>query len=63
MPRVEYLEQALACIWIAYHWGREIDAAGRIRVSKEGKGMNLSELFAKTVAVPKRYDLLEKYIY
>jgi hypothetical protein len=48
---------------ISYHRGREAVAAGTIRVSKEGTHTNLSGLFTKTMAAPKRENLLDKFTY
>jgi hypothetical protein len=48
---------------IAYHRGREAVAAKTIRVSKEGTGTNLSDIFTKIMAAPKREDLLDKFTY
>jgi hypothetical protein len=48
---------------IAYHRGREAVAAGTIRVSKEGTGSNMSDVFTKTMAAPKRNGLLDKFTY
>jgi hypothetical protein len=48
---------------IAYHRGREAVAAGTIRVSKEGTHTNLADVFTKTMAAPKRENLLDKFTY
>jgi hypothetical protein len=48
---------------ISYHRGREAVAAGTIRVTKEGTGTNLSDLFTKTLPAPRRAELLDKFTY
>jgi hypothetical protein len=48
---------------IAYHRGCEAVAAGTIRVSKEGTMTNLSDIFTKTMAAPRRENLLDKFTY
>jgi hypothetical protein len=48
---------------IAYHRGREAVAAGTIRVCKEFTFSNLSALFTKTMAAPKRESLLDRFTY
>ena len=48
---------------IAYHRTREAVAAETIRVSKEGTLTNLADLFTKTMAAPKREDLLDSFTY
>jgi hypothetical protein len=48
---------------IAYHRGREVVAAETIRVSKEGTGTNLSDIFTKIMAAPKRENLWDKFTY
>jgi hypothetical protein len=48
---------------IAYHRAREAVAAGTARVTKEGTLTNLSDLFTKTMAAPKRENLLDKFTY
>jgi hypothetical protein len=46
---------------ISYHRGQEAVAAGTVRVSKEGTLTNLSDLFTKTMAAPKREELVDKF--
>jgi hypothetical protein len=48
---------------IAYHRSREAVAAGTARVSKEHTSTNLADLFTKTMAAPKRDDLLDSFTY
>jgi hypothetical protein len=48
---------------IAYHRCREAVAAGTVRVSKEHTLTNLADLFTKTMAAPKRDDLLDRFTY
>jgi hypothetical protein len=48
---------------IAYHRTREAVAASTIRVSKEHTSTNLADLFTKTMAAPKREDLLDRFTY
>ena len=46
---------------IACHRSRETVAAGTVRVSKEHTSTNLADIFTKTVAAPKREDLLDSF--
>jgi hypothetical protein len=48
---------------IAYHRSREAVAAGTVRVSKEHTSTNLADIFTKTMAAPKREDLLDRFTY
>jgi hypothetical protein len=48
---------------IAYHRSREAVAAGTVRVSKEDTLTNLADIFTKTMAAPKREELLRKFTY
>jgi hypothetical protein len=48
---------------IAYHRSREAVAAGTVRVSKEHTSTNLADLFTKTMAAPKRDELLDSFTY
>jgi hypothetical protein len=48
---------------IAYHRSREAIAAGTVRVSKEDTLTNLADIFAKTMVVPKRENLLDSFTY
>jgi hypothetical protein len=48
---------------IAYHRSREAVAVGTVQVSKEGTLTNLSNVFTKTTAAPKRENLLDKFTY
>jgi hypothetical protein len=48
---------------IAYHRSREAVAAGTVRVSKEDTLTNLADIFTKTMAAPKREDLLDSFTY
>jgi hypothetical protein len=45
------------------HHSREAVAVGTVRITKEGTLTNLSDLFTKAMAAPKREDLLDKYTY
>ena len=46
---------------IAHHRTREAVAAGTVRVSKEHVSTNLADVFTKTMAAPKREDLLDRF--
>ena len=46
---------------IAYHQSREAVAAGTVRVSKEDTLTNLADIFTKTMAAPKRENLLDSF--
>jgi hypothetical protein len=48
---------------IAYHRSREAVAAGTVRVSKEDTLTNLADIFTKTMAAPKRENLLDSFTY
>ena len=48
---------------IAFHRSREAVAAETVRICKEGTLTNLSDLFTKTMAAPKRENLLDKFTY
>jgi hypothetical protein len=48
---------------IACHRSREAVAAGTVRVSKEHTTTNLADIFTKTMAAPKREDLLDRFTY
>jgi hypothetical protein len=48
---------------ISYHRAREAVAAGTARVTKEGTATNISDLFTKVMAAPKREALLDKFTY
>ena len=48
---------------IAYHRSREAVAAGTVRVSKEHTSTNLADIFTKTMAAPKREELLDCFTY
>jgi hypothetical protein len=48
---------------ITYPRAREAVAAETARVTKEGTHTNLSYLFTKTMAAPKREQLLDKFTY
>ena len=48
---------------IAYHRSQEAVAAGTVRVSKEDTLTNLAYIFTKTMAAPKREDLLDRFTY
>ena len=48
---------------IAYHRSREAVAAGTVRVSKEHTSTNLADIFTKTMAAPKREELLDRFMY
>jgi hypothetical protein len=48
---------------IAYHQSREAVAAGTVRVSKEDTLTNLADIFTKTMAAPKRENLLDSFTY
>jgi hypothetical protein len=48
---------------IAYHRSREAVAAGTVRVSKEHTSTNLADIFTKTMAAPKREELLDRFTY
>ena len=46
---------------IAHHRTREAVAAGTVRVSKEHASTNLADVFTKTMAAPKREDMLDRF--
>ena len=48
---------------VAYHACRQAVASGMIRVAKEDTLTNLSDVFTKTMAKPKRDGLLERFMY
>jgi hypothetical protein len=48
---------------IAYHRSRKAVAAGTVRVSKEHTSTNLADIFTKTMAAPKREELLDRFTY
>ena len=48
---------------IAYHRRREAVAAGTVRLSKEHTSTKLADSFTKTIAAPKREDLLDSFTY
>ena len=48
---------------IAYHRCREANAAGTIRVAKQGTKTNLADLFTKVMTSTRRSFLLEKFTY
>jgi hypothetical protein len=48
---------------IACHRSREAVAAGTVRVSKEENLTNLADIFTKTMAAPKRENLLDSFTY
>ena len=48
---------------IIYHHAGEVVAAGTVRVSKEHTSTNLSKIFTKMMAVPKRDGILDKFPY
>jgi hypothetical protein len=48
---------------ITYHQSREAVAAGTVRVSKEDALTNLADIFTKTMAAPKRENLLDSFPY
>jgi hypothetical protein len=48
---------------IAYHHSQEVVAGRTVRVSKEDTLTNLADLFTKTMAAPKREDLLDIFTY
>ena len=48
---------------IAYHRNREAVAARTVRIIKEGKKMNLSDLFTKSTGKRKREELFDAWKY
>jgi hypothetical protein len=48
---------------IVYHRSQEAVAAGTVRVSKEDSLTNLADIFTKTMAAPKRENLLDSFAY
>jgi hypothetical protein len=48
---------------IAYRRSGEAVAAGTVRVSKENTLTNLADIFTKTMAAPKRENLLDSFTY
>ena len=48
---------------IAYHRCREANAAGTIRVAKQGTRTNLADLFTKAMTSTRRSFLLDKFTY
>jgi hypothetical protein len=48
---------------IAYHRSQEAVAAGTVRVSKEDTLTSLADIFTKTMAAPKRENLLDSFTY
>ena len=46
---------------IAYHQSREEFASGKVRVSKEHTPTNLDDVFTKSMAAPRREDILERF--
>lgn len=47
----------------AYHYCREVVAAGTVRIAKESTETNLSDLFTKTLPQAKCEDLMDRSIY
>ena len=50
-------------VLIAYHICRKYVATGTIRVTKEGTDINVSDLFTKILAGPRREYLLNLFTY
>ena len=48
---------------IAYHRNREAVAAGTVQIAKEDSETNLSDVFTKLMAAPKRDDLFNRFMY
>ena len=48
---------------ISYHYCREKVAEGVIRIAKEDSRTNLADVFTKTMAKPKREELLGNFMY